>query len=256
MYQMLDPKTLTVLITGGTSGIGAATARRFLAAGSKVIVTGRRADRLAALAAEFGDAIHTLELDVRDWEATQAAFASLPEPFASYNVVCANAGLAMGLEPAQTAHMADWDEMVATNINGVLYTVRAGLPGMVARGEGHVVFTGSVAGDYPYPGGNTYGATKAFVKQFALNCWADLVGTGVRVTNVEPGLTETEFSLVRFKGDETRAGKLYENTRHLTPEDIAEQIFFCCIVPRNVTITRLQALAGDQSFSALSIKRG
>ncbi|HQS49278.1 MAG TPA: SDR family NAD(P)-dependent oxidoreductase [Xanthobacteraceae bacterium] len=255
MYQMLDPKTLTVLITGGTSGIGAATARRFLAGGSKVIVTGRRADRLAALAAEFGDAIHTLELDVRDFEATKAAFAGLPEPFANYNVVCANAGLAMGLEPAQAANMSDWEEMVATNINGVLYTVRATLPAMIARGEGHVVFTGSVAGDYPYPGGNTYGATKAFVKQFSLNVWADVVGTGVRVTNVEPGLTETEFSIVRFKGDEERASKMYEGVKHLTGEDIAEQIFFCCTVPRNVNINRIHALAADQSFSALSVKR-
>jgi len=255
MYQMLDPKTLTVIVTGATSGIGLATARRFASAGSRVVATGRRADRLAALVDEFGDLIHPLEMDVRDWVATEAAFASLPEPFSTYNVVCANAGLAKGLELAQEAHIADWDDMVATNINGLLYTVRATLPAMVARGEGHVVLTGSVAGDYPYPGGNTYGATKAFVKQFALNLWADVAGTGVRVTNVEPGLTETEFSLVRFKGDADRADKLYTGVAPMVGADIAEQIAFCCTMPRHVNINRIQALASHQGFGPMAIKR-
>ncbi|WP_127090720.1 SDR family NAD(P)-dependent oxidoreductase [Aquabacter cavernae] len=256
MYQMLDPKTLTVLITGATSGIGAATVRRFAGAGARIVAVGRRVERLEALAAEFPGLIHPVVLDVRDWAATQAAIAALPEPFAAYNVVFANAGLALGLEPAHQVAMDDWRDMVDTNITGLLNTVRAALPGMVERKEGHVVFTGSVAGDYPYPGGNTYGATKAFVKQFSLGLWADVSGTGVRVTNIEPGLTETEFSLVRFKGDETRAEKIYNGTAPMTGEDIAEQVFFACSVPRHVNINRIQAMASVQGFSPLTIKRG
>lgn len=255
MYQMLDPKTLTVLVTGGTSGIGAATVRRFAGAGARVVAVGRRVDRLKALADEFGDLVHPVELDVCDWEATQAAVAALPEPFSAFNIVFANAGLALGLEPAHQVAMSDWQRMVDTNITGLLNTVRATLPAMVERKEGHVVFTGSVAGDYPYPGGNTYGATKAFVKQFSLGVWADVAGTGVRVTNIEPGLTETEFSLVRFKGDETRAGGVYRGVAAMTGEDIAEQVFFACTLPRHVNINRIQAMASVQGFAPLTIKR-
>ncbi len=255
MYQMLDPSTLTVLVTGGTSGIGAATVRRFAGAGARVVAIGRRAERLADLASEYPGLIHTVVLDVRDWDATQAAVAALPAPFASYNVVFANAGLALGLEPAHQVAMSDWQQMVDTNITGLLNTVRATLPAMVERKEGHVVFTGSVAGDYPYPGGNTYGASKAFVKQFALGLWADVAGTGVRVTNIEPGLTETEFSLVRFKGDEARADGVYRGVAPMTGEDIAEQVFFACNLPRHVNINRIQAMASVQAFSPLTIKR-
>ncbi len=256
MSQTLDPQTLTVVVTGATSGIGAATVRRFASVGSKVVAMGRRADRLEALAAEYPGLIHSVVLDVRDYAATERAFADLPQDFSDYNVVCANAGLALGLEPAQEAHIADWDTMIDTNITGLTYTVRAALPGMVKRGQGHVVFTGSVAGDYPYPGGNVYGATKAFVKQFALNCWADLAGTGVRVTNIEPGLTETEFSLVRFRGDDAKADKIYEGTAPMTGEDIAEQVFFAATLPRHVVVLRIQAMAAQQGFSPFSIKRG
>lgn len=256
MYQMLDPKTLTVLVTGGTSGIGAAAVRRFAGAGARVIVAGRRAERLKALADEFGDRVHTLELDVRDWDATRAAVEALPAPFASYNVVFANAGLALGLEPAHEVRMEDWDAMVDTNIKGLLHTVRATLPGMIARKEGHVVLTGSIAGDYPYPGGNTYGGSKAFVKQFSLGLWADIAGSGVRVTNIEPGLTETEFSLVRFKGDAARADKIYEGVAPMTGEDIAEQVFFACTLPRHVNINRIQAMQSHQGFGPLTVKRG
>lgn len=256
MYQMLDPRTLTLLVTGASSGIGAATVRRFAGAGAKVVAFGRRADRLEALAGEFDGRVHPVVLDVRDWDATQAAIAGLPEAFASYNVVFANAGLALGLEAAHEVAMADWTEMVDTNIKGLLHTVRAALPAMVARKEGHVVFTGSVAGDYPYPGGNTYGATKAFVKQFSLGVWADVAGKGVRVTNIEPGLTETEFSLVRFKGDDQRAGTVYSGIDPMTGEDIAEQVFFACTLPRHVNINRIQAMASVQGFTGLSIRRG
>lgn len=254
MTAMLDPRSLTLIVTGATSGIGAATARRFASAGARVVAVGRRVDRLEALKAEFGDLILPLVLDARDWEATKAAFENLPAPFSEYNVVFANAGLALGLEPAQAADMAAWETMVATNINGLLYTVRATLPAMVARGQGHVVLTGSIAGDYSYPGANVYGATKAFVKQFSLNLWSDVAGTGVRVTNVEPGLTETEFSVVRFSGDQGRADKVYSGVTPMTGEDIAEQVFFCCTLPRHVNINRIQSMAGEQSFGPLAVR--
>ncbi|MFG1477881.1 SDR family NAD(P)-dependent oxidoreductase [Xanthobacter sp. V4C-4] len=255
MTQLLDPRTLTVLITGATSGIGAATAHRFAAAGAKVIALGRRAERLAELKAPYGDLIHTAVLDTRDLKATEELLANLPEPFRAYNVVFANAGLAQGLEPAQEAKIADWDIMVDTNISGLLYTVRTTLPAMVARGEGHVVLTGSIAGDYSYPGANVYGATKAFVKQFALNLWSDVAGTGVRVTNIEPGLTETEFSVVRFHGDKDRADTVYAGAQPMTGEDIAEQVFFATTLPRHVNITRIQAMASQQTFGPLAVKR-
>ncbi|WP_029349321.1 SDR family NAD(P)-dependent oxidoreductase [Bosea sp. 117] len=255
MYKMLDPATLTVLVTGATAGIGAATARRFALAGARVVATGRRAERLIALRDELGPRLHPLELDVRDNAAVVAALGKLPAEFARLNVVFANAGLALGLDPAQRASLDDWDDMVDTNVKGLLYTVRAALPGMVERGEGHVVFTGSVAGEYAYPGGNAYGATKAFVKQFALNLVADLAGTGVRVTNIEPGMVETEFSLVRFRGDEARSDSVYAGAQTLSGEDIAEQIFFCCTTPRHVNITRLQVLPTSQSFAGFNVAR-
>lgn len=252
---LLDPRTLTLFVTGATSGIGAATVRRFAGAGARVVAAGRRMDRLQALKAELGELVHPLELDVRDEAATFAAFASLPAPFSAYNVVFANAGLALGLEPAHEAHIEDWKSMVDTNITGLLNTVRAGLPSMVARKEGHVVLTGSIAGDYSYPGANVYGASKAFVKQFALNIWADLAGSGVRVTNIEPGLTETEFSVVRFSGDQARADKVYAGATPMTGEDIAEQVFFACVQPRHVNINRIQAMASQQGFGPLAVKR-
>ncbi|MFS8035598.1 SDR family NAD(P)-dependent oxidoreductase [Xanthobacter sp. AM11] len=252
---MLDPGSLTLLVTGATSGIGLATARRFAGAGARVVAVGRRAERLAALKAEFGDLVHTLVLDVCDEAATFAAFSSLPAPFDAYNVVFANAGLALGLEPAHEARLADWKTMVDTNITGMLYTVRAALPAMVARKQGHLVFTGSIAGDYSYPGANVYGATKAFVKQFSLNVWADVAGSGVRVTNIEPGLTETEFSVVRFAGDQGRADSVYAGTEPMTGEDIAEQVFFACTLPRHVNINRIQSMASQQAFGPLVLKR-
>lgn len=255
MYQMLDPSTLTVLITGATSGIGASTARRFVTAGARVVGTGRRADRLIALRDELGPNFHPLEVDVRDNDALVAALDALPAAFAAFNIVFANAGLALGLEPAHKASLKDWDDMVDTNIKGMLYTVRATLPGMVARGEGHVVFTGSVAGDYAYPGGNAYGGTKAFVKQFALNLISDVAGTHVRVTNIEPGMVETEFSLVRFHGDAAKSDGVYNNAQPMGPEDIAEQVFFATTVPRHVNINRIQAFATSQSFAPFKVTR-
>lgn len=255
MYQMLDPATLIVLITGATSGIGAATARRFVLAGAKVIGTGRRADRLIALRDELGPHFHPLEVDVRDNAALTEALAGLPAGFRAINVVFANAGLALGLDPAQSASLKDWEDMVDTNIKGLLYTVRATLPAMVERKEGHVVFTGSIAGDYPYAGGNAYGGTKAFVKQFALNLMADLAGTQVRVTNIEPGMVETEFSLVRFHGDAQKSDSVYAGTQSLTSEDIAEQVFFCCTLPRHVVVNSLQVFPTCQAFAGFKVVR-
>jgi 3-hydroxy acid dehydrogenase / malonic semialdehyde reductase len=255
MISMVDPKTLTVFVTGATAGFGAALCRRFHSAGAKVIGTGRRRDRLEALKNELGDRCHVLELDVTDREAVFAAVDQLPAGFNEPNVCIANAGLALGLEPAHQAQLSDWDQMIATNINGLVYTVRALLPGMVERGEGHVVLLGSVAGDYPYPGGNVYGATKAFVKQFALNLRADLLGSNVRVTNIEPGLAETEFSLVRFHGDAQKASTPYQGIEPMSAEDIAETIFWPCTLPRHLNINRMQMMPVMQAFSPFAFKR-
>jgi 3-hydroxy acid dehydrogenase / malonic semialdehyde reductase len=257
MYKMLDPSSLTVFITGATSGFGAAAARRYVEAGGKVIATGRRAERLQQLQAELGaERCHIITLDVQDRFAVETAIASIPAPFDAINVVLANAGLALGLQPAAETDLGDWDTMVATNINGLIYTVRTLLPGLIARGGGHIVTVGSVAGDYPYPGGSVYGATKAFVKQFALNLRSDVQGRNVRVTNVEPGLTETEFSLVRFKGDAEKAGKPYQGTVAMTAEDIAESIFWATTLPAHVNINRIQMMATTQAFAPFDIYRG
>jgi 3-hydroxy acid dehydrogenase/malonic semialdehyde reductase len=253
--QMLDPKTLTVLVTGATSGFGAATARRFAKAGARVIGTGRRAERLAELKQELGDRCHTLNFDVTDNAATVKALESLPAEFQKVNVVVANAGGALGLDPVHKANVADWEGMIAMNINGLLYTVRATLPGMVERDEGHVVVVSSVAANYPYPGGNVYGGTKAFVTQFALNLRCDLLGHNVRVTSVEPGLAETEFSVVRFKGDKEKAGAVYKGVKPMVGDDIAEQIFFVCTMPRHVNINRIEAMATMQAWAPFAIKR-
>ena len=255
MISMIDAKTLTVFVTGATSGFGAAVARRFAEAGSRVIATGRRQDRLDALQKEIGERCHTAAFDVSDRAAVEAAVAGLPDAFRRVNVVVANAGLALGLEPAHQVRIEDWETMVATNINGLLYTVRALLPGMVERDEGHVVTIGSVAADYPYPGGNVYGGTKAFVKQFALNLRADLLGANVRVSNIEPGMAETEFSLVRFKGDAERADAPYRGVKPMSPEDIAETIFWTCTLPRHLNINRMQMMPIDQAFGPFAIKR-
>ncbi|MDE2143805.1 MAG: SDR family NAD(P)-dependent oxidoreductase [Elusimicrobia bacterium] len=255
MKPNLDAKHLTVLVTGATSGFGAAACRRFAAAGAKVIAAGRRKVRLAALKKELGERCHILAFDVADRKATEAALSGLPKEFASLNVLVANAGLALGLGPAHEADMNDWDTMVATNINGVMYSVRAVLPGMVARDEGHVVLLGSVASDFPYPGGNVYGATKAFVEQFSLNLRADLLGSNVRVTCIEPGLCETEFSLVRFKGDQDKAAAPYKGIEPLSAEDVAETIYWSTTLPRHVNINRLQVMPVMQSFGPFAFKR-
>lgn len=246
----------TVLITGATAGFGAATARRFAKEGHKVVITGRRKERLDKMVSELGaERCHALNFDVADRAACLAAVEGLPAAFAKIDVLVNNAGGAKGLDPAQRANLDDWDWMVDVNIKGMAYMARAVLPGMVARGDGVIINIGSVAGTYPYPGGNAYGGTKAFVHQFSLNLRADLVGTGVRVTSFEPGLAETEFSLVRFKGDAEAAGKVYAGTQPLTPENIADLLYFVATLPANVNINVLEVMAEKQAFGPFVIKR-
>lgn len=248
---------MIVFVTGASAGFGAAIARRFARDGARVIVSGRRGDRLQALAAELGPNLLPLEFDVRDRAAVQAAVAALPADFAEVDLLVNNAGLALGLEPAQRADLDDWEQMVDTNIKGLMYMTHALLPGMVARRRGQVINLGSTAGEWPYAGGNVYGGTKAFVRQFSLNLRADLAGTPVRVTDVEPGLCGgTEFSSVRFHGDEARAAKMYENVQPLTAEDIAETIHWIASRPPHVNINTISMMPVAQSFAGLSVYRG
>ncbi len=244
------------LITGATAGFGRAMARRYAAEGWRVVVTGRRADRLDELLAELPDGMaHAARFDVRDAAAVDAALASLPAEFKAVDVLVNNAGLALGLDPVQTGSWDDWETMVDTNIKGLLRVTRAVLPGMVERDTGHVVNLGSVAGTYPYPGGNVYGATKAFVNQFSRNMRADLLGSRVRVTNIEPGLCESEFSVVRFKGDKAKADQVYQGTEPITPDDIAEIVWWCTTLPAHVNINSLEVMPVDQAFGNFAVHR-
>jgi NADP-dependent 3-hydroxy acid dehydrogenase YdfG len=253
---MTDGSDLTVFVTGATAGFGEATARRFAQAGAKVVITGRRKERLDKLAAELGGKAHALAFDVQNEQAVFEAVGNLPPDFADVDVLVNNAGLALGLDPAQSADLDDWNRMIDTNCKGLVYCTRALLPGMVERDRGHVINLGSVAGSYPYPGGNVYGASKAFVKQFSLNLRADLAGKNVRVTNIEPGLAETEFSLVRFKGDAEQAQKPYQNIQPMAAEDIAEAIFWVATLPRHVNINRMELMPVMQSFNNFNFVRG
>ncbi|UEM06196.1 SDR family oxidoreductase [Skermanella rosea] len=244
-----------VLITGATGGFGSAFARRFAAIGSKLVLAGRRADRLKALRDELKTEVHTVEVDVRDRSAIEQAFGSLPAGFKEVETLINNAGLALGADPAQKADPDDWETMIDTNDKGLVFCTRALLPGMIERGRGHVVNIGSTAGNYPYPGGNVYCASKAFVKQFSLALRADLQGTGVRVTNVEPGMVETDFSLVRFKGDAEKAGKVYADTTPLTADDVAEAVFWAATLPPHFNVNRLEIMPTTQAFGPLAIHR-
>ncbi|QAY95788.1 bifunctional NADP-dependent 3-hydroxy acid dehydrogenase/3-hydroxypropionate dehydrogenase YdfG [Methylovirgula ligni] len=248
---------MIIFVTGATSGFGAAIARRFAKDGHKIVATGRREDRLTALADELGhDHVYPIVFDIRDLAAVERAFADLPAAFAEIDVLVNNAGLALGLEPAHKANLDDWEVMVDTNVKGLLYATRAALPGMVARNRGHVINLGSIAATYPYPGGNVYGATKAFVRQFSLNLRADLLGTRVRVTDIEPGLVGgTEFSTRRFHGDSARAEKLYEGADALTPEDIAEAVHWVATLPARVNINAIEMMPVTQAFGPLPVHR-
>jgi NADP-dependent 3-hydroxy acid dehydrogenase YdfG len=248
----------TALITGASSGFGAACARTLASQGWKLVLTARRRQALEQLKQELGgeSRVCCITLDVRDRQAVSDAFASLPAGFAEIDLLVNNAGLALGLEPAHQASLEDWETMVDTNIKGVMYCTRSILPGMVARNRGHVVNIGSVAGSWPYPGGNVYGASKAFVQQFSRNLRADLLGTAVRVTNIEPGMAETEFSKVRFKGEEEKAQRVYTGTEPLQAEDIAEIVAWVTSVPQRVNINSVEVMSVCQAWGPLSVHRG
>lgn len=248
---------MIVLVTGATAGFGAAIVRRYLREGHRVVAVGRRTERLAQLQAEFpGVPLHVGAVDVRDAEAVATFVAALPAEFAQVDVLVNNAGLALGLEPAQRAKLPDWEQMVDTNIKGLMYVTHALLPGMASRNRGHIVNLGSVAGHYPYPGGNVYGATKAFVRQFSLNLRADLVGTGVRVTDIAPGLCGgTEFSTVRFHGDADKAAGVYANALWLSADDIAESVYWCTTLPAHVNINFIELMPTSQASGPLNVVR-
>jgi len=245
----------TVFVTGASSGFGAAVARRFATAGARIVAAARRADRLKDLAAELGPRLLPVTLDVRDRSAVAETVAGLPQEFAQVDVLVNNAGLALGLNPAQDADLDDWDQMIDTNCKGLVYCTRAILPGMVARRRGHVINLGSVAGTYPYPGGNVYGGTKAFVHQFSLNLRSDLHGTGVRVTCVEPGMADTEFSTVRFSGDKAKADAVYAGMQPMTADDIAESIYWAATLPEHVNVNTIELMATAQSFAPFQVAR-
>ena len=244
-----------VFVTGASSGFGAAVARRFVTAGARVVAAARRLDRLKDLTAELGPHLLPITLDVRDRGAVTDVLGGLPAEFADVDVLVNNAGAALGLSPAQDADLDDWEQMIDTNCKGLAYCTRAILPGMVARRRGHVVNLGSVAGTYPYPGGNAYGGTKAFVHQFSLNLRSDLHGTGVRVTCIEPGMADTEFSLVRFSGDQARADAVYAGMQPLTADDIAESVYWAVTLPPHVNVNTMELMPVAQSFAPFQVAR-
>lgn len=246
----------TVLITGATAGIGQAAARRFASAGWKIIATGRRAERLDELVAELGpDVVHPLVFDIRDEAAIDAALDALPEGFDDIDVLINNAGLALGTAAAQDADLDQWRQMIDTNITGLVTITRRLLPRLIAR-RGAILNISSVAATYPYKGGNAYGGTKAFVRQFSLGLRADLHGTGVRVTSIEPGMTETEFTLVRTNGDQAASDALYDGAKPMTGDDIAETLFWVATLPPHLNINALELMPVSQSFAGFQVARG
>ncbi|MET0581884.1 MAG: SDR family NAD(P)-dependent oxidoreductase [Pseudoxanthomonas sp.] len=247
--------TKTVLITGATSGFGAAAVERFAEAGWQVIATGRRAERLQPLVERFGaDKVHAAVFDVRDTDALEASLSALPEGFRDIDVLINNAGLALGTAPAQKASLQDWRTMIDTNITALVTLTHRLLPALIER-KGVIINMSSVAASYPYPGGNTYGGTKAFVKQFSLGLRSDLHGTGVRVTSIEPGMAETEFTLVRTHGDQAASDRMYGGATPMTAGDIADALFYIATLPPHLNINRLEIMPVTQSFSPFQVDR-
>ncbi len=246
----------TIFISGATAGFGAAMTARFIKNGNQVIATGRRIERLEELKKLYGEKIHTIVLDIRNASDVEKAIAILPTQFKNIDVLINNAGLALGVDSAQNAKLSDWETVIDTNINGVINCTHALLPEMVKKNNGHIINLGSVAGEFPYPGGNVYGATKAFVHQFTLNLKADLIGTNVRVTCIEPGMCETEFSAVRFSGDQQKAQDVYKGMTPLSADDIAETIEWVMNRPAHVNINTISLMPTAQAFGAFAIDRG
>jgi len=256
MYSLKDR---IVCVTGASAGIGLACAQAFAAQGAKLILAARRRDKLAALAAElkavFGTASHIVALDVRDRRAVDKAVKELPAKWRAIEVLVNNAGLSRGLDKIQEGKISDWEEMIDTNVKGLLYVSRAVLPGMVERGRGHVINIGSIAGREVYPGGNVYCATKSAVAALTKGMRLDLNGTGVRVTTVDPGLTETEFSIVRFHGDAEKAGKTYKGFMPLIAEDIADAVVYAATRPLHVDVAAMLVLPTAQASTMLVHKK-
>lgn len=247
---------MIIFITGASAGFGEAIARHFISHGHKVIGTARRLDKLNNLHKELGEQFYPLQLDVTDKKAVSEIYTQLPEKWREIDVLVNNAGLALGLNTADKANLDDWDTMIETNNKGLVHVTRAILPFMVERNKGHVINISSTAASWPYMGGNVYGATKAFVKQFSLGLRADLQDKKVRVTDIEPGLVGgTEFSLVRFKGDSNKVEQTYANANALTPEDVAEAVYWTATLPAHVNINTLEMMPVSQSFAGLSVHR-
>jgi sulfoacetaldehyde reductase len=247
-----------VFITGATSGFGRASARRFAAAGWSLVLTGRRLERLQSLQDELSAQVpvHIAALDVRDEQAVRQVVAELPEGFRQVKALINNAGLALAPQPAQQVDLADWHIMIDTNIKGLVNVTHALLPTLIETGAGtSIVNLGSVAGQWPYPGSHVYGASKAFVQQFSYNLRCDLVDKGVRVTDIAPGMAETEFTLVRTKGDQAASDRLYRDTTPLSAEDIAEQIFYVATLPAHININRLEVMPTRQAWSNFAVDR-
>ncbi|MCB1591108.1 MAG: SDR family NAD(P)-dependent oxidoreductase [Alphaproteobacteria bacterium] len=249
----------TVLITGATGDFGQAFAERFAALGCRLVLAGRNERKVKTLASNlessFNSKIHSCVFDMKDKAGMKAALDALPAEFAAVDLLINNAGLGLGLEPAYECSLEDWETMISVNNTAMVQMTRFILPGMVERRRGHVINIGSTAGSYPYPGGNVYCATKAFVKQFSLSLRADLTGTKVRVSNIEPGMIETQFSRVRFKGDDEKARKVYENTDNLHTEDVAEAVVWCATLPPVFNVNRIEIMPTTQSFGPLAVER-
>ncbi len=246
----------TIVITGASSGFGSATAKKFAEHGWRVVAVARRFERLQALQQEIGiERCEILQVDVCVQNDIAKLAGFIKDKQLNIDVLLNNAGLALGLDSADKADLQDWKTMIDTNISGLVNVTRTLLPAMVAAKSGHVINIGSIAGTYAYPGGNAYGATKAFVSQFSLNLRADLAGTGVRVTNIEPGLAETEFSIVRFDGDKEKADSVYQGVHPLTAEDIAESVYWSANQPAHVNVNRIELMPTCQSFAPLSISK-
>jgi serine 3-dehydrogenase (NADP+) len=247
--------TKTVWITGATSGFGAATVERFVAGGWRVIASGRRAERLQRLVAQHGaECVHAAAFDVRDEAAMRAAHANLPPAFAGIDLLVNNAGLALGTAPAQQADLAQWKQMIDVNVTALVSLTHLLLPQLIER-RGAIVNISSIAGSYAYRGGNVYGGTKAFVTQFSQNLRSDLHGTGVRVTSVEPGMAETEFTVVRTGGDQAASEKLYAGAQPITAGDIADTIWWIANLPPHLNINRIEVMPVSQSAAGLQIAR-